>query len=183
MTSKRYPYLTQQLPFRTTATLRNPTRLPDTVDLRTLSSNPLLTRELPKAGGSSEEARRLDRVNRVQDELVKRRERFEKRDATRRRLSDDNRRRTAQMELDNIETIAVSRRIRQDGLQDLAKRRTRLLKDNPDLDLRDPLDRDVTARTPVVRIAGGRAAGGATGRGAAAGGEAGGGEAAGEDGR
>ena len=72
MTSKRYPFLTQQLPFQTTATLRNATRLPEeNLDIRYISGNPLLTRVVPKPGGASQEARRLDRVNKVQDELVK----------------------------------------------------------------------------------------------------------------
>ena len=104
MTSKRHPYLTQQLPPQTTAAIRNPTKLPaEGLDLRHVSSNPLLTRVVPKAGGASAEARRLDRVNEVQDLLVKRREKFEKRDAARRRLSDANKLRTKRMELENIQ--------------------------------------------------------------------------------
>ena len=123
MSSKRYPYLTQQLPVQTTAALRNPRSLPEEVDLRTLSSNPLVTRVVPKPGGASQLVESLDQINRVQDELVKRRERFEKRDAARRRLSDENRRKTAQMEVDNIKAQLGSDRVAVEALVDPERER------------------------------------------------------------
>jgi hypothetical protein len=55
--------------------------------------------------------------------LVERRERFEKRDAARSRLSDESRRRTAQMEVDNIKAQLGSDRVAVEALVDPERER------------------------------------------------------------